>query len=339
MAGKLEDARRVMKSACDNLLAKENVVAVGVGYKTTAGKQTDQLAIVCSVSTKQAKARMNEENLIPQIIDGIATDVVPTGVIRALQDPTQRYRPAPGGVSIGHFNITAGTLGCLVEKNGKQYILSNNHVLANSNDAQPGDAILQPGPYDGGQTGSDQIAVLSEFVPITFQGEGGADPCGLAGAVSGVLNAAAAMVGSRTRLYQKRIGEIQQVDNLVDAAIAEPVNPADVSNEILQIGQISGIAEAALGMSLQKFGRTTSYTTDTVQQIDVVVNVNYGSNKIARFVDQIIAGPMSQGGDSGSAVLNDSKQLVGLLYAGSQTNTIINRIQNVFSALQVTLPS
>jgi len=46
---------------------------------------------------------------------------------------------------------------------------------------------------------------------------------------------------------------------------------------------------------------------------------------------------MSQGGDSGSAVLDTSSNLVGLLFAGSDTSTIFNRIENVFSALQVHL--
>jgi hypothetical protein len=51
-----------------------------------------------------------------------------------------------------------------------------------------------------------------------------------------------------------------------------------------------------------------------------------------------MAGAMSQGGDSGSAVLDEENNLVGLLFAGSDTTTIINRIQNVFSALDITLP-
>jgi V8-like Glu-specific endopeptidase len=46
---------------------------------------------------------------------------------------------------------------------------------------------------------------------------------------------------------------------------------------------------------------------------------------------------MSQGGDSGSAVVNENNQLIGLLFAGSDTTTIMNRIQNVFSALGVSL--
>jgi hypothetical protein len=46
---------------------------------------------------------------------------------------------------------------------------------------------------------------------------------------------------------------------------------------------------------------------------------------------------MSQGGDSGSAVLDDERRLVGLLFAGSETTTVVNRIEHVFSALGVTL--
>ena len=44
---------------------------------------------------------------------------------------------------------------------------------------------------------------------------------------------------------------------------------------------------------------------------------------------------MSQGGDSGSAVLDDDDRLVGLLFAGSDSTTVINRIEHVFSALGI----
>jgi hypothetical protein len=50
-----------------------------------------------------------------------------------------------------------------------------------------------------------------------------------------------------------------------------------------------------------------------------------------------MAGAMSQGGDSGSAVLDNNNNLLGLLFAGSETSTIINRIENVFSALGLSL--
>lgn len=332
MAVQLEDCRNVLRSARRELLRRRNVVAVGVGYKTVQGKKTDQLALICSVEVKAAKVSLTAAEMIPESVQGIPTDVNSTGVIFAQQSRTERHRPAPGGVSIGHYLITAGTLGCLVKKNNTIYILSNNHVLANSNEASVGDPILQPGPYDGGTQQNDTIARLSEFVPINFTT--GTIPCPIGSAVASVLNGLAAAVGSSTRLQAAAVAQ----ENLVDCAIAQPINPSDVTAQILEIGTITGVAEGTLGMSVKKSGRTTGLTTGSIQQIDVTASVSYGSNKVATFSDQLMAGAMSQGGDSGSAVLDDQNRLVGLLFAGSNTSTIINRIQNVFTALGVTLP-
>jgi hypothetical protein len=55
--------------------------------------------------------------------------------------------------------------------------MSNNHVLANSNAAQPGDPIWQPGKYDGGGS-ADQIATLEQFIPIGFPGDTPPSPGG-----------------------------------------------------------------------------------------------------------------------------------------------------------------
>jgi hypothetical protein len=239
---------------------------------------------------------------------------------------------------VGHYLITAGTLGCWVRKNNKFYILSNNHVLANSNDATIGDAILQPGPYDGGNNPADKIATLSEFVPIQFEGGGGGSSCPIANGVASVLNGIAAAIGSDTRLEAVQAApRRQQAANLVDAAIAEPLDQNDVRNEILNIGAVSETAEATLGMSIKKMGRTTGFTTGSVIQVDVTSSVSYGAGKTAVFEDQLMAGAMSQGGDSGSAVVSADNKLVGLLFAGSTSTTIINRIQNVFTALNITL--
>ena len=142
------------------------------------------------------------------------------------------------------------------------------------------------------------------------------------------------MLGSDARL--KAISA-QQIDNLVDAAIARPLKAEDVKDEILEIGPINGSGSGELGMAIKKSGRTTRFTTGEILQVDVTVNVQYGQNQIARFTDQLMAGAMSQGGDSGSAVLDENNRLVGLLFAGSDESTIINRIENVFSALDITL--
>jgi hypothetical protein len=342
MANTIEKIRPVLADMRTELLQKANVVATGIGYKITGNRQTDELAIVCSVETKKPLAKLRLEDRIPASISGITTDVVATGPISIFQDRTDRFRPAPGGVSIGHYQITAGTLGCLVQKHGELYILSNNHVIANSNDATAGDPILQPGPHDGGRRPDDEIAQLSEFVPIVFEGDRNGDgngACGVAGFFVSVLNAMAVLVRSKTRLKQYRLVTpgIDNNENRVDCAIARPNASGDVLNEILDIGAIRGLAEAVLGLDVKKSGRTTGLTTGTIQQVDVSVRVNFGASRVALFTDQVMAGSMSQGGDSGSVVLDLENNAVGLLFAGSASTTIINRIQNVFTSLDVSL--
>ena len=127
----------------------------------------------------------------------------------------------------------------------------------------------------------------------------------------------------------------QAEDNLVDAAIARPLSSNDVKDEILKIGILQGTAAGELGMAIKKSGRTTALTTGEIQQVNVTSTVQYGENQTAIFTDQLLAGAMSQGGDSGSAVLDSNNRLIGLLFAGSENTTIINRIENVFSALGV----
>jgi hypothetical protein len=332
MAEDLMIVKKALKNHRIQLLARTNVVAAGAGYKITGGSKTSALSIVCSVTKKVASSQLSSKDLVPATLDGMPTDVIETGVIRALQSPTEKHRPAPGGVSIGHRDITAGTLGCLVKKDGRSVILSNNHVLANSNAAEIGDPILQPGPYDGGRYPEDHIADLEQFIPINISGL--PSECPIATGTADFLNSIARLFGSKVQLQAI---DRQQTENLVDAAIARPLNPEDVKDEILQIGTIQGAAEGILGMAIKKSGRTTGLTTGEIQQVDVTVNVQYGEGQIAQFTDQLMAGAMSQGGDSGSAVLDESNHLVGLLFAGSDTTTIMNRIQNVFSALDVSL--
>lgn len=325
-------ARSVLRERSIELLGRANVVATGVGYKMVDGKLTDTPSIICSVATKVAASSLSSRDLIPADMGGVPIDVIQTGIIRAFQAPTGRFRPAPGGVSIGHKDITAGTLGCWVKRNKEWMILSNNHVLANINVGKKGDAILQPGSYDGGKNPDDQIATLEDFIEITLQ-ELPSD-CDVAGGMVAILNALASMAGSDTRLKAIRI---RAIENLVDAAIARPLRQEDVLAEILNIGTVDRTGSAILGMALKKMGRTTNYTEGEVTQVDVTANVGYGENRTALFTDQFMAGAMSQPGDSGSAVLNGDNELVGLLFAGSDTTTIINRIENVFSALNLTL--
>jgi hypothetical protein len=245
---------------------------------------------------------------IPAALEGVPTKVKLTGMFVAYDDPTARFpRPVPIGVSTGHPDITAGTIGCKVTDGTNFYALSNNHIYANENAASYGDNVLQPGPYDGGQNPADAIGTLFEFVPIDFSG-----------------------------------GE-----NYVDAAIAlssdsnlgcsTPADGYGIPNSTTE--------SASVGQNVQKYGRTTGWTHGQVAELNVTVEVCYETRgpfrcvKSARFVDQIsiTPGSFSDGGDSGSLIVTDDgfKNPVGLLFAGSTTRTLANRIDTVLDKFTV----
>jgi hypothetical protein len=108
-------------------------------------------------------------------------------------------------------------------------------------------------------------------------------------------------------------------------------------SEILEIGYINNQAPVAndvrVGDTLQKSGRTTGLSFGSVLQLDVTASVEYGEGLVAVYENQILADGMSAGGDSGSLVLNEERQAVGLLFAGSDQVTIMNPIQLVLDAL------
>jgi hypothetical protein len=315
----------------EQLMNMTNVVATGIGYKIAGDTLTDEVSIVVSVTRKLPLAQLTEAATVPKAIDGMKTDVIETGPIVAFQDPKQRLRPARPGCSIGHYQITAGTLGCLVKRGDQVYILSNNHVLANSNAAQNGDPIWQPGKYDGGAS-ADQIGTLEQFIPIGFPGA--PTPTPEPGGCSPLASIMKLFLAQQTSAPQAQINE--PGNNTVDCALAKPLSPDLVAPDILNIGVPIGVGTVTLGTPLQKMGRTTGYTTGQITQLDVTVSVDYGG-KIATFRNQLMAGAMSQGGDSGSAVLDMNRHVVGLLFAGSNTTTILDPIQLVLDALQVQL--
>lgn len=326
--------QQAKESHKETILAKPNVVGVGTGYKVKRGQKTAQLCIVTMVSRKIPLAGLPSEALVPKTIDGVPVDVIEVGLLRALQARTDRWRPAPGSVSLGHYKITAGTFGAVVRDRitGDRLVLSNNHVLANSNDAAIGDPVLQPGPADGGQMRTDTIAQLERFVPLVYDTAPAA--CDLATGAAEVANAVARILGSKHRL--EALQSDPTASNAVDAAVARPVDDADILDEILEVGEVQGTAPAQLGMSVRKSGRTTSFTTGEITVLDVTVTVAYGTGRTARFENQIVTSAMSQGGDSGSLlVAGDTQQAVGLLFAGSEQTTIHSPIQAVLDSLEV----
>ena len=240
---------------------------------------------------------------IPRGLDGVPVQVVVTGKIYALT--TGRYdRPVPIGVSTGHPDITAGTIACRVKDlAGNVYALSNNHVYANSNEALLGDAVIQPGTADDGISPADDIGTLSDFEPIEFS---------------------------------------RRAENEIDAAIAlsSTANLGTATPDGGYGTPSSTDVEAVLGQQVQKFGRTTKLTQGEVTGVNATVNVGYGPGKTARFVKQILIEPgdFSAGGDSGSLIVTQSgNNPVGLLFAGSSSMTVANRIDLVLARFIVTV--
>ncbi|MHA1506382.1 MAG: hypothetical protein ACTSR0_04235 [Candidatus Asgardarchaeia archaeon] len=217
--------------------------------------------------------------------------------------PTDRIRPAPAGVSIGHIKITAGTFGAVVwDKDGSPLILSNNHIIAlvwgNNRTGKVGDPIIQPGPYDGG-TEADTIAHLLRYVPVELE-----------------------------------------KPNTVDCAVARPLEGM-VTTDILGVGKyLGGWTDAYNGMSVEKVGRTTFHTSSYVMDTHATIKVEgWGS---AIFTDQIlIDSPNASfiaGGDSGSLLFTRVAGVpiaVGLCFAGSDRVGVANKIRNVIEALNI----
>jgi hypothetical protein len=245
---------------------------------------------------------------------------MPAGAFINCDQQSKQTRPIELGVSGGNINsfgrsggrrfCFSGTLGSLVQdSSNNQYILSNNHVLADTNKAKRGQLIVQPGLVDTGpvctKMPSDSVATFSRDVKIKFG----------------------------------------KAKNMVDAAIAA-ITTGDVSADILNIGPIaSSVVEPTLGLAVQKMGRTSCVTSATISVVSMNGTINYGSGEKAKFVNQIVIdGDFSSAGDSGSLIVTQDAcpQAVGLLFAGGVDKTgtqltVANPISAVLSGLNVTM--
>jgi len=165
--------------------------------------------------------------------------------------------------------------------------------------------------------------VLHDYLPIQFEGVDLPPDCEVATEVVKILNFFARLLGSKVRVKAYRPLE---GPNTIDAAIAKPLSVADITNTINGIGKPTGSRWPALGDYIIKSGRTTGVTEGTVDQVDVTVTVQYGTLKLAIFEDQFISTIHSDGGDSGSAILDKDKKVVGLLFAGGDGSTVMSSI-------------
>lgn len=236
--------------------------------------------------------------------EGVRTFLIHTSGFHAtppIPSPPRGVAGTPCGVSVGHVDVSAGTIGCLVERDNEIFILSNNHVLADENRASIGDSIVQPGPIDGGVSPRDDVAELTEYRPLDFAG---------------------------TNFVDAAIAELDDPD-LVTPDIAVIGYPAPTS------------VPAFVGQQVCKHGRTTGFTTGIVvdESFDGFVTYTQGrawfENQV---VVQNRSKPFSLGGDSGSLIVNeDFLEPVALLFAGDGAMTLANPIDEVLDEFNVTI--
>lgn len=316
----------------------DNIVGVGQGHKWIRGENSGQQATIVLVRKKLTKDNLLRSALIPRKIDNKLTDVIEVGDIRLLNDRTEIMRPARPGVSIGHYKVSAGTLGAIVQdrNTGEALILSNNHVLANSSDgtderAVIGDIILQPGLIDGNNDQSEAIiGHLYRFIPLNRQVA--PSKCPIAKLFETTLNKCIAVFRPN---YQVRVLRQNEAVNVVDCAVAKPVSQSAISQEVLGLGTVAGVKEPRVGLEIKKSGRSSGITSSFILATDVTVRVDVGNREYGIFTDQILAGAMSIPGDSGSLILTEDNYAIGLLFAGSDKVTMLNRIDNVLDALNI----
>ncbi|WP_434616463.1 hypothetical protein [Azospirillum sp. B2RO_4] len=280
-------ARSAVSAFTEAVRPEVNVHAVGIGPKMVQGETTGDMAIRVYVESKFAPAAIPDDMKLPSTINGFPTDIIEAPRARLASNPlaTTRRRPLVAGSSVGHYRVTAGTLACFCRstKPGEEGVilaLSNNHVFAAMNLGQTGDAILQPGWRDGGAQPDDVFATLHRFEALEF-----------APAV-----------------------------NRLDAAVALVNSGTEVRAEILEIGAVTGSANAAYKQAVRKFGRTTGLTRGTVTDVAVDIAVDTNDGRTMTFDDQVFvasdgSGPVALPGDSGSLLVNDAGEAVALLFA------------------------
>ncbi len=303
-----------------------NVTSVGVGYKSTGGKQTGEVCIQFTVRSKLPEPELEAAGttLIPKkfTIGGqeVASDVLELEFhpgyqvlkLQAKSDRKSRADPLVPGISVSHPSSTAGTLGAIVydAKSGQACMLSNWHVL-HTPDGKLGDVVVQPGPYDDNRVSRNAAGVLER------------SHLGVAG----------------------------------DCAIARIEHRGFIS-KVLDFGvQPGSIARAELGDKVVKSGRTTGVTFGIVTRVDVVTKINYGDTVREQRIGGFEIGPdpahpgpggeVSMGGDSGSAwlVAKNGKAtdvMVGLHFAGEGSggpdeHAIACYAHSVFEKLEIAL--
>lgn len=217
-----------------------------------------------------------------------------------------RVRNQRFGVSGGNVNdasrsfCCSGTLGALVTNGGTPYILSNNHVLARSDQAVVGEDVSQPGLIDNGCRIATVVADFSGAAPLGSN-----------------VDAAVAQLRPGT---MDSSGFIEDI-GVPSSTIANP----SVGLSVAKSGRTTG------------FTTGTISSINTSVNVQYQRGCGGGKKFTVSYTNQIVinSSSFSAGGDSGSLIVtnNASHNPVGLLYAGSSSTTIANPIGEVLTKL------
>lgn len=277
-----------------------NIVGIGISAKVTGKAETGDLSLCFYVAKKLARRSLDPDKMVPPVMalpngEAVFTDVKQIGRLRP--EVNKRSSPIQSGFSVGHIDITAGTVGAIVKKGTKHFILSNSHVLSLSGTARAGAKILYPGPADGGIDPKNLVAKLSASTKFV-KGE--------------------------------------KFVNRADAAIAEidAAHLDDINLAILGAKKSLKTAKPERGMKVIKRGRTTGDTESTVQDVHFRFILEYDEVGKVGFIDQVLCERYTAGGDSGSLVVEKKTgKIVGLHFAGANGGSVFSPIQDVLKAL------
>jgi hypothetical protein len=328
----LSEIRPVKRAKEADLLDIPGVTGVDIGYKIVGGEKTDVLSIRVYVAEKRDLEEVPRSERIPKTTQGIKMDVIQRKyelhplMMRVadlvLHADTGNYDPLEGGISIGPCRSVyldaataachgasgagwytfVGTLGAIVRDNASNapMLLSNFHVMCVDNGWSVGDTMAQPSRLDTGTCPASVVGALQR-----------------------------ASLGG-------------QVDCAVSSHTARGYRCS-----IADIGDVTGTAAASVGMAVRKRGRTTGLTHGTVDSVDLTVSINYCNglgtvtltNQIGIEVDEEQSAQFGISGDSGSVVVNPTRQVVGLYFAGTADghHGAANPIQAVLTALNVSM--
>ena len=152
------------------LLAKKNVVGVGIGLKNGKG----ELCVLVAVKEKVSISDLNKNDVIPKELEKhFKTDVIAIGELKQLNEWKHEYRPVKLGVSCCWEGLTACSSGLPIYHKEEQYVLMNNHCISADGKAKVGDKVLQPSPSDGG--GSEVGEVTEMNFPVSSENEDNID--------------------------------------------------------------------------------------------------------------------------------------------------------------------